>query len=309
VVRVKTQLMALHRRSARQPGKSDPIDAHAVAMAALREENLPIAQLDESTREVKLLSDHRRNLVCERTKLINRLRWHLHELDPELVIPVRGIRRYRVMDELAERLTAFTGVVAQIAGELLDRCRQLTEQVNDLERQIRDRVRRIAPSLLAIPGCGVLSAAVIIGETADARRFHSKDAYAKFNGTAPIPVWSAHERVRLNRGGNRAVNAALHAIATRSPAAGRARTTWPSCRQPGRRSGKQCACSADVFPTGCFRSCASTSPRPETPRNHRFVDVCRRHGIQRSRGRVGSSYDKDVSVIGCVVARDSHRAA
>ncbi|MDV7246308.1 transposase [Rhodococcus oxybenzonivorans] len=117
VVRVKTQLMALHRRSARQPGKSDPIDAHAVAMAALREENLPIAQLDEPTREVKLLSDHRRNLICERTKLINRLRWHLHELDPELVIPVRGIRRYCVMDELAERLTAFTGVVAQIARD------------------------------------------------------------------------------------------------------------------------------------------------------------------------------------------------
>ncbi|WP_128642426.1 IS110 family transposase [Rhodococcus opacus] len=220
VVRVKTQLMALHRRSARQPGKSDPIDAHAVAMAALREENLPIAQLDEPTREVKLLSDHRRNLVCERTKLINRLRWHLHELDPELVIPVRGIRRYCVMDELAERLTAFTGVVAQIARELLDRCRQLTEQVNNLERQIRDRVRRIAPALLAIPGCGVLSAAVIIGETADARRFHSKDAYAKFNGTAPIPVWSAHERVRLNRGGNRAVNSALHAIATTQVARG-----------------------------------------------------------------------------------------
>ncbi|AWK76256.1 hypothetical protein CBI38_32825 (plasmid) [Rhodococcus oxybenzonivorans] len=81
VVRVKTQLMAVHRRSARQPGKSDPIDAQAVAMAALREENLPIAQLDGPTREVKLLSDHRRNLVCERTKLINRLRWHLHELE------------------------------------------------------------------------------------------------------------------------------------------------------------------------------------------------------------------------------------
>ncbi|WP_261380090.1 transposase [Rhodococcus rhodochrous] len=59
----------------------------------------------------------------------------------------------------------------------------------------------------------MLSAAVIIGETAGTHRFHSKDAYAKFNGTAPIPVWSAHERVRRGRGGNRTVNAALHAIA------------------------------------------------------------------------------------------------
>ncbi len=166
VVRVKTQLMAVHRRSAREPGKSDPIDAHAVAMAALREPNLPIARLDGPAREVKLLSDHRHDLVCERTKLISRLRWHLHELDPELHIPLRGIRRYRVMDELADRLAQFTGVVAQIAGELLDRCRQMTRQINDLEQRIRDRVRALAPSLLDIPGCGVLSAAVIIGETA-----------------------------------------------------------------------------------------------------------------------------------------------
>ncbi|PQP23391.1 hypothetical protein [Rhodococcus opacus] len=87
-----------------------------MAMAALCEEKLPIAQLDEPTREVKLLSDHRRNLICERTELIYRLRSHPHELDPELVIPAPGIRRYRVMDELAELLTTFTGVVAQIGG-------------------------------------------------------------------------------------------------------------------------------------------------------------------------------------------------
>jgi transposase len=187
VVRVKTQLMAVHRRSARQPGKSDPIDAQAVAMAALREPNLPIARLDGPVREVKLLSDHRHNLVCERTKLINRLRWHLHELDPELHIPARGLRRYRVMDELADRITEFTGVVAQIAGELLQRCRQMTHRIDDLEREIRGRVRVLAPSLLAVPGCGVLSAAVIIGETAGAHRFHSKDAYAKFNARRPDP--------------------------------------------------------------------------------------------------------------------------
>ncbi|WJG13541.1 transposase [Gordonia sp. Swx-4] len=107
VVRVKTQLMALHRRSAREPGKSDPIDAHAVAMAALREPNLPIARLDGPAREVKLLSDHRHDLVCERTKLISRLRWHLHELDPELHVPLRGIRHYRVMDEPRRPAYAF----------------------------------------------------------------------------------------------------------------------------------------------------------------------------------------------------------
>jgi len=76
------------------------------------------------------------------------------------------------MDELAERLTTCTctGVLAQIAAELLTRCRHMTRQINDLEHQIRDRVRGLAPSLLKIPGCGVLSTAVVIGETAGAHR-------------------------------------------------------------------------------------------------------------------------------------------
>ncbi|MEY9997789.1 hypothetical protein ABIE67_009908 [Streptomyces sp. V4I8] len=70
------------------------------------------------------------------------------------------------------------------------------------------------PTLLEVPGCGVIGAAAILGETAGAARFKSKDAFAHFNGTAPIPVWSSNKvRVRLNRGGNRAINNALHMIA------------------------------------------------------------------------------------------------
>ena len=90
MVRVPTRLMATARRSGRQPGKSDPIDALAVAQAALREPDLPTAHLDGPTRQVKLLCDHRADLVVERTKLCNRLRWHLHELDPELEVPPVG---------------------------------------------------------------------------------------------------------------------------------------------------------------------------------------------------------------------------
>ncbi|TCC50494.1 hypothetical protein E0H73_41230 [Kribbella pittospori] len=67
VVRIPTRLMACARRAAREPGKSDPIDAEAVALAALRHPNLPVAELDESAREVKLLSDHRHDLVVQRT--------------------------------------------------------------------------------------------------------------------------------------------------------------------------------------------------------------------------------------------------
>ena len=82
VVRVPTKLMAQVRRSARTRGKSDPIDAEAVARAVLRYPDLPVASHDEVSRELKLLTDRRDVLVAQRTSVINRLRWHVHEVDP-----------------------------------------------------------------------------------------------------------------------------------------------------------------------------------------------------------------------------------
>lgn len=109
----------------------------------------------------------------------------------------------------------FDGVVARIARRLLERCQELTVQINDLEKELRLLVQTLAPSLLAIPGCGVLSAAVIVGETAGVHRLRDKDAFARFTATAPVPVWSGSTKgkVRLNRGGNRSLNCALHMIA------------------------------------------------------------------------------------------------
>lgn len=215
VVRVPTRLMAEARRGARQPGKSDPIHAEAVAIAALRHEDLPVAELDRPAREVKLLSDHRRDLVVQRTRIASQVRWYLHELDPDLVVPARGLRRHCVVARLRDELVAFDGVVARIAGKLLVRCEELNRQIAALESELRALVRVLAPSLLAVPGCGVLSAAVIIGETAGVGRFRDKDAFARFTGTAPVPVWSGASagKVRLNRGGNRSMNCALHMIA------------------------------------------------------------------------------------------------
>ncbi|MGW9211305.1 IS110 family transposase [Embleya sp. NPDC055664] len=161
VVRVHTRLMAGARRSARERGKSDPIDAEAVARVALREPNLPRAELDGPTREVKLRVDHRRTLVRRRTATANKLRWMLHELDPELPVPSRGLRRLCVLDTLEEHLTSRAGVVAEIALEPVQDCRLLTVRINRVESQLRSLVRELAPGLLTVPGCGVLGAAMI----------------------------------------------------------------------------------------------------------------------------------------------------
>jgi transposase len=89
VVRVPTKLMADSRRGARGRGKSDRIDALAVARAALREglDALPAAHLQGPELDLRLLVDHRQRLVHQRVALNNTLQWHLHDLWPELRLP------------------------------------------------------------------------------------------------------------------------------------------------------------------------------------------------------------------------------
>ncbi|MGH2577723.1 MAG: IS110 family transposase [Actinomycetota bacterium] len=214
ICRVPPKMMAHARDAARTYGKSDPIDALAVARAALREPELPTARLDGPSRELRLLVDHREDLVKDRTAHINRLRWHLHELDPSWDPTPRCLIRYRHLDAVADRLQQMQGTVAWIARDLVSRIRELTQKANGLQQQILRLVRSLAPTLLGLAGVAELTAAKIVAEVADVRRFRSKDAFARHNGTAPLPVWSSNRvRHRLSRTGNRQLNAAIHRIA------------------------------------------------------------------------------------------------
>lgn len=122
-----------------------------------------MACLDGVDRQVRLLVDHREDLVAERTRIQQRLRWHLHELAPGWEIPAGALDRRGWLDAVTARLAAHQGVVAEIARELVERCRQLTGRVKELERQIARLVPPLAPSLLDLEGCGPLTAAKLIG--------------------------------------------------------------------------------------------------------------------------------------------------
>jgi transposase len=91
VLRVPPKLMARERKATRSFSKSDPIDALAIARAAIREPDLPKATLPGIEHEIGLLVDHRNDLVGECTNHQRRLRWHLHELDPDLHVPPSGL--------------------------------------------------------------------------------------------------------------------------------------------------------------------------------------------------------------------------
>ena len=102
----------------------------------------------------------------------------------------------------------------RIARELVGRCRNLTRTILALDRELQARIEKTAPALLALPGCGALSAAKLLGEIGPIERFDTDAQLARHAGVAPLEASSGkHQRHRLDRGGNRQLNCALHRIA------------------------------------------------------------------------------------------------
>jgi len=217
VVRVAPKLMGQSRKGSRERGKSDSIDALAVARAALKEgpETLPAAHLDERALEIKLLLDHHDDLVSDRSDDQRRLRWHLHDLWPELEIPSGALDRAKWLDRIAGHLRrAERSARVRVSLELVAQIRARTKRVRGLEREIEALVRAYCPELLEIRGCGALTAAKLIAEVAGADRFSSDAKLARIAGVAPIPASSGRrDRHRLDKGGNRQLNCALHRLA------------------------------------------------------------------------------------------------
>jgi len=215
IVRVPPKLMAEARRNARRRGKSDPIDARAVAMAALREPDLPRASLPGIEREIRLLVDHREDLLGHRTAIQNRLRWHLHDLDPTFMIPPRAFDRGVWLRRVQEHLSRFSGrLEAEIALEQVHDLVELTQRINTLERRITRAIAPLAPGLMGLHGYGALTAAKVVGEVGGIRRFRTDAQFAMHIGAAPLDASSGrNEHHRVNRSGNRQLNCAVHRIA------------------------------------------------------------------------------------------------
>jgi len=219
VVRVPPNRMGASRKGERDPGKSDEIDALAVARAVVKDgvERFPVAYLNERAMEIRLLVEHRNDLVAERTRTVNRLRWHLLELCPELEASLKrkALNQPRTLDRVERQLRKLpTGARVRIAREQISDLRGLNRGIERLAAELAELVTAHRPRLLAEHGCGALTAAILIGHTAGNERFRSEAAFALQTGTAPIPCSSGKRtQHRLNRGGDRQLNHALHIIA------------------------------------------------------------------------------------------------
>lgn len=105
--------------------------------------------------------------------------------------------KYR--NALREWLAGQSGIVAELALQELADIARLTEDITALEKRITDRAREVAPRLYGMPGCGAVTAAKIMGETALVTRFCGEAAFAQHAGLAPVPHWSGRTAGRMRR--------------------------------------------------------------------------------------------------------------
>jgi transposase len=214
VVWVPTRLMAAHRKLHAATGaKSDPVDATAVAHAAIATPGLDRHRIDERVRELRVLVDLRADLVKRRTVVINQIKAHTHlwlDHTPGDLTRATGLASLTTLLDNSRQgphvRRALQEMIAEVAG--------LTQRVRALEATIRELVSPLAPALLEITGISHVSAAVLLAEIGDITRFASSAKLARYTGCAPIPVYSSDkERHRLHRGGNRRLNSVLYTAA------------------------------------------------------------------------------------------------
>jgi len=213
-VREVSPLLTHVERRRRSKGKSDPVDAVAIARVVTADETLPSARRAALLADLKLLVDYRDQLVRARTQVANRVHADLVIIRPgyEQVVPNLRARRHVIKARaLISRDRSVQGeLVRRRLGEIL----RLETEIAQSDRDIAAKLRETDTTLTQIPGVGPFIAAKILGEVGEISRIRSKASFASLSGTAPLVASSGQtHRHRLNRRGNRQLNWALHYIA------------------------------------------------------------------------------------------------
>ncbi|MGH3604096.1 MAG: IS110 family transposase, partial [Pseudonocardiaceae bacterium] len=193
--------------------KTDQVDARSVAVAALTGADRQHLQ-DDHAETLRLLSEHRDELVRRRTQVVNRLHVILmHLLDGGAPASLTADRAAALLGRI-RRARGARATRRALAVDLVAEIRHLDKKIATAERHVADAVSDTEPTLLQLPGVGPVLAARIIGRVGSLDRFPSANHFASYCGTAPIEVSSGDvTRHRLSRAGDRQLNHALHLIA------------------------------------------------------------------------------------------------
>ena len=240
---VPGQLVKRDRRSFSR-GKSDAVDALLIARVVAREDKLPPPPFEGLEHDLKALVDHREDLLNEATRHRNRAHGILSQIRPGYSRVAPALTSSAQL-KAAERLVAQNGSVrAQVLRDALGRVKELDDTAKELEKQITALVKASGSTLTAILGVGAITAGRILGELRGVERLSGQAAFGALTGTAPVPASSGRtRRWRLNRGGNRQLNRAVHTIAlTQSSHDPRARAYLEQKRAAGKTDKEAMRC-------------------------------------------------------------------
>jgi len=228
---VNPRWTALRRRGARRRGKSDRLDAHAVAHFVRQEApQLPRVLPDDPTVILDLLTRERASIRPDAVRLRNQIHALLMQLDPQYKEHLPDLRSKGGLNALmayrAPRPGPLQEARAASVRRLAERLSLALEQAADLGRQIKTRTVEVGfTPLTRICGVNLLTAGTLAGILGPGQRFASDAALAAYAGVAPLEASSAGVvRHRLNRGGNRQLNAVLHMISVTQM------RSWPPAR-------------------------------------------------------------------------------
>jgi transposase len=219
VYEINPRWTALRRRGARRPGKTDRLDASAVALFVRQEApDLPRVTQDDSSAVLDLLATEREVAVGEATRLRNQIHALLVQLDPEYHRWLPSLSPGSGLEILQQHQFPATNALqeerASAVKRLLQRLRLVTAQVEEVSEKIRRLAREGFSPLIQIFGVDTLSAGILAGILGPGCRFGNDAELAAYAGVAPLETSSAGlVRHRLNRSGNRRLNHIVHLIA------------------------------------------------------------------------------------------------
>ncbi|MEV6487126.1 IS110 family transposase [Actinoplanes sp. NPDC051633] len=215
VLDVPAKLSARARVFATGQGrKTDPVDAHSVAVVALRTDNLRHVTVDDTMVALRLLVDRRELLGRTRTETVSRLHHLLVELVPGGAKKFLSTQQARALLNTVRPRDVVGKTRRWLASELIHELAVIDKKIKIANAELTELVNTTGSTLQELTGIGPTGAARLLGDIGDIGRFTSRAHFASWNGTAPIDASSGDQkRHRLSRAGNRRINRVLHIMA------------------------------------------------------------------------------------------------
>lgn len=197
-----------------QGRKTDPVDAHSVAVVALRTPGLRKVAIDDTALALRLLVDRRDQLGRARTDIVSRLHHLLLELVPGGAKKFLSAQQARVLLNTVRPRDVVGKTRRWLASELIHELVTIDKKIKVANQELTELVTSIGSQLQQLRGIGPSGAARLLGDIADISRFTSRAHFASWNGTAPLDASSGDQnRHRMSRAGNRRINRVLHIMA------------------------------------------------------------------------------------------------